>query len=72
MSDSNASEQLNALIDKYSPSLSRDMLVQAVAQSLSNAAHNAAFAQLQHDTIINVNTAQGTTLLQTIGASFVK
>lgn len=72
MSDSNTSEQINAMIDKYSASLSRDMLVQAVAQSLSNAAHNAAFAQLQHDTIINVNTAQGTTLLQTIGASFVK
>lgn len=72
MSDSTPPEQINSLMNKYSPLIARSMLVQSTAQALANAAHNATFAQQQHNVIINANTSTGAGILQAIGAAYAK
>lgn len=60
------------LTTKYAPSISRAMLLQATAQAMGNAAHNATFVQQQHNLLINTNTALSTGLIHTIGAAYAK
>lgn len=72
MSDSSSEEKINELVAKYSPGISRSMMVQAVAQALGNASHNATFAQQQQNTIINTNTALSAAMLHSVGATYAK
>jgi hypothetical protein len=72
MSDSSSEEKINDLVAKYAPSLSRSMLLQAAAQALGNAAHNATFAQQQTNMIINTNTALSAAMLHSVGATYAK
>jgi hypothetical protein len=65
-------EQCNKLIAEYAPTISRSMLLQAVAQALSNAAHNGTFAQQQQNIVNNTNTALSTAMLHSIGAAYSK
>ncbi len=72
MSDSTAEKMCNALVAKYAPTISRSMLLQAVAQAMGNAAHNATFVQQQNNLLINTNTALSTGLIHSLGASYSK
>lgn len=72
MSEQSPSELCNALVSQYAPSISRSMLVQATAQALGNAAHNATFAQQQHNMIINTSTSVCAGMLQALGAAYAK
>lgn len=69
MADKSTEENLNDLVAKYAPSLSRSMMVQAVAQAMGNASHNATFAQQQQNMIINTNTALCAAMVQSVGAA---
>ncbi len=69
--DKNASV-CNELVNKYAPSISRSMLVQAIAQAMGNAAHNASFTQQQQNLIINTNTALSAGILHSIGSAYAK
>ena len=62
----------NEMIAKFSPSIARSMLVQTTAQAMSNAAHNATFAQQQKNIIINTNTSMSAGMLYAMGAAFAK
>lgn len=72
MSESTVEKLCSKLTAEYVPSLSRSMLLQATAQAMGNAAHNATFIQQQHNLLINTNTALSTGLIHTIGASYAK
>jgi hypothetical protein len=72
MSESSSEEQINELVAKYAPSISRSMLVQATAQALGNASHNATFAQQQQNVIINTNTALSAAMIHSVGATYAK
>ncbi|MBQ4813144.1 hypothetical protein A7985_21770 [Pseudoalteromonas luteoviolacea] len=67
MADIEALKQLNELVAQQAPGLSRDMLLQATAQSLGNSAHNATLAQNQHNAIIKTNTALASEMLLSMG-----
>ena len=69
--DKNASV-CNELVNKYAPSISRSMLVQAIAQAMGNAAHNASFTHQQQNLIINTNTALSAGILHSIGSAYAK
>lgn len=60
------------LINKFALPVSRNMLVQATAQALGNASHNATFAQQQQNVIINTNTAMSAGIIHAIGAAYAK
>lgn len=60
------------LVNKFALPVSRNMLVQATAQALGNASHNATFAQQQQNTIINTNTAMSASIIHAIGAAYAK
>lgn len=72
MSDSTTETLCNKLATKFAPSISRAMLLQATAQAMGNAAHNATFVQQQQNMLINTNTALSTGLIHTIGAAYAK
>lgn len=72
MSDQTSTQLCNELVNQYAPSLSRSMLLQTTAQALGNAAHNATFAQQQHNMIINTSTALNAGMLQAIGVAYAK
>ena len=72
MSDSATKKQCMELANKYAPSISRSMLLQATAQAIGNAAHNATYAQQQHNLLINTNTVLSSGLIHTIGAAYSK
>ena len=59
-------------VNQQSEHVSRAMLIQATAQALSNAAHNATFSQQQHNVLIKTNTAIGANTLLTLGAKHAK
>ncbi|SFD51900.1 RebB family R body protein [Pseudoalteromonas denitrificans] len=72
MSNQSPEQLCNDLVSQYAPGISRSMLIQATAQALGNAAHNASFAQQQQNIIINSNTALSTSIIHAIGAAYAK
>jgi Killing trait len=72
MSEQDSQTVCNELLAKYAPKISRSMLLQATAQALGNAAHNASFTQQQQNLTINTNTALSATILHAIGAAYAK
>lgn len=66
------STQIKDLVNQQSPQVSRAMLVQATAQALGNAAHNATYSQQQHNVLIKTNTAIGANLILSLGAKYAK
>jgi hypothetical protein len=72
MAEQSAEEKANALVSQYAPAISRSMMVNAVAQAMGNASHNATFTQQQHNIIINNSTALNAGMLYAIGAAYAK
>jgi len=68
----NQATQIHELVNQQTPQVSRAMLMQATAQALGNAAHNATYSQQQHNVLIKTNTAIGTNLILSLGAKYAK
>ncbi len=61
--------QCNALILDFAPSAASGMLLQSVAQALSNAAHNGTMAQQQLNVTAQTATSMGVGLIHQLGAT---
>jgi len=73
MSDNNSPEEdLNKLLTDYSAPVARSMLLQATAQALANAAHNATWKQQQANITLHTATSNSVALLQMMGVQITR
>lgn len=68
----NPAEEVNQLLTEYSEPASRSLLLQATAQAIANAAHNATAHQQQVNITLHTATSNSVALLQMMGVQITR